>query len=661
MADEYGAGHHATGGTSAAGFQQGGDHHSVDPTTDGASQQSEWDRLWDTVRKNPEDFPSWELLLKAAEAPVLVNPQAASSPDKTNLRTVYDHFLNKFPLCFGYWKKYADWEFSLEGADKAQEIFERGVVSIHNSVDLWTQYCSFKVQHFGMDESGIRSLFERAADAIGLDFISHTFWDKYIEYEESKQAHGAVISILERIIHIPLHQYARYFEKYSALSVTRPISELITQEEYKQLDDEIRNPPPKDDDDEDAEPSARKTDDQVQAELRQRIHTLKSEIYMRTQEGVHKRWVYESEIKRPYFHVKPLDEAQLSNWRKYLDFEEVEGDTGRIYFLYERCLVTCALYEEFWQRYIRFLLSRQDTDGTRNVFIRATNIFIPPSRPAVRLAYATFEEQEKRIEEARELYTQILAQLPGHVETAIKLAHFERRQGGLGKAVESLNQNITAAPNAAGKAFLTAHKIKMSYAVDGNAESARSDFEQAVTQYSDSRFLWLQFLLFEIGQCGSQALTASAKVWTSIKDSELAPEDKRDLGFRYLDYLLENAASVDEMNEVDLYIHRDLAAKIEAEGGRKRGMEDDYDIRPVKQLRVSIMDPAAAAAAAAGQTPVAADGATPTSGAGYYGAAAGGAYNPYAGYDPSAYAAGYYGAAGAQGGWDYSQQPAAAY
>jgi hypothetical protein len=47
-------------------------------------------------------------------------------------------------------------------------------------------------------------------------------------------------------------------------------------------------------------------------------------------------------LKRPYFHVKPLDETQLQNWRSYLDFEEKEGNLHRIEKLYERCLIACV-------------------------------------------------------------------------------------------------------------------------------------------------------------------------------------------------------------------------------------------------------------------------------------------------------------------------------
>ena len=60
-------------------------------------------------------------------------------------RSAFDRFLAKFPLLFGYWKKYADLEFSIAGTEAAELVYERGIASISNSVDLWTNYCGFKV------------------------------------------------------------------------------------------------------------------------------------------------------------------------------------------------------------------------------------------------------------------------------------------------------------------------------------------------------------------------------------------------------------------------------------------------------------------------------------------------------------------------------------
>jgi len=40
----------------------------------------------------------------------------------TTSRDVYDRFLAKFPLFFGYWKKYADLEFSIAGTEAAELV-----------------------------------------------------------------------------------------------------------------------------------------------------------------------------------------------------------------------------------------------------------------------------------------------------------------------------------------------------------------------------------------------------------------------------------------------------------------------------------------------------------------------------------------------------------
>jgi pre-mRNA-processing factor 39 len=39
------------------------------------------------------------------------------------VRNVYDRFLAKFPLLFGYWKKYADLEFSITGTEAAEMVW----------------------------------------------------------------------------------------------------------------------------------------------------------------------------------------------------------------------------------------------------------------------------------------------------------------------------------------------------------------------------------------------------------------------------------------------------------------------------------------------------------------------------------------------------------
>lgn len=84
--------------------------------------------------------------------------------------------------------------------------------------------------------------------------------------------------------------------------------------------------------------------------LQKSIITARQKIHEANTVAVKAMWGYEDAIKRPYFHVKPLEKSQLQAWRNYLDYEMKQGDGARVRVLFERCLIACAFYEEFWMR-----------------------------------------------------------------------------------------------------------------------------------------------------------------------------------------------------------------------------------------------------------------------------------------------------------------------
>ena len=71
---------------------------------------------------------------------------------------------------------------------------------------------------------------------------------------------------------------------------------------------------------------------------------MREQAAARSKEGVAVIKPFESGIRRPYFHVKELDSAQLVVWSRYLDFAERSGAHDQVVKLYERCLVACAGY-----------------------------------------------------------------------------------------------------------------------------------------------------------------------------------------------------------------------------------------------------------------------------------------------------------------------------
>lgn len=69
----------------------------------------------------------------------------------------FDMFLQEYPLCYGYWKKYADATLKHLGIPSAVEVYERGVLAAPYSVDLWTHYLAFKVAKTGDNAEDVRS------------------------------------------------------------------------------------------------------------------------------------------------------------------------------------------------------------------------------------------------------------------------------------------------------------------------------------------------------------------------------------------------------------------------------------------------------------------------------------------------------------------------
>ena len=278
------------------------------------------------------------------------------------------------------------------------------------------------------------------------------------------------------------------------MAQSRPLTAIAPSGTLTQLQMDLEN--------EGAGYKAGRSQPEVERELRARIDNYHLELFRRTQTETTKRWTYESEIKRPYFHVTELDDAQLANWRKYLDFEESEGDYTRIQFLYERCLVTCAQHDEFWLRYARWMLAQQGKEEeVRNIYQRASCLFVPIALPNTRLQYAYFEEMTGRVDVAKDIHEAILVQLPNHVETIVSAANMARRHSGLDAAVAVYKAQLESPiADQATKAAIVSEWSRLLWKVKGSPEEARQIFQKNQNYYLESPTFWTGYLRFEIDQ-----------------------------------------------------------------------------------------------------------------------------------------------------------------
>ncbi|KAJ6401671.1 hypothetical protein OIU84_016968 [Salix udensis] len=294
---------------------------------------------------------------------------------------------------------YADHEARLGFMDKVVEVYERAVLGVTYSVDIWLHYCIFVISMYE-DPETIRRLFERGLVYVGTNYLSYPLWDKYIEYEELHAEWGSVAMIYARILEIPNRKLDDYFNRFKAFAASRPLSELKTaveasataavactlledggQAEKGEVHPDGAEVPPK--------PVSAGLGE---AEEVEKYIIVREEIYKKAKEFDSKISDFENAIRRPYFHVRPLNDAELENWHNYSDMIEREDDFNKVVNLYERCIISCANYIEYWARYVLCMEAYGNMDLANNALARATQVFVKRQRD-IHLLTARFKEQ----------------------------------------------------------------------------------------------------------------------------------------------------------------------------------------------------------------------------------------------------------------------------
>ncbi|KAB2075453.1 hypothetical protein ES319_A07G222100v1 [Gossypium barbadense] len=508
-------------------------------TNEMPAMSGEEDRLWSIVRANSLDFNAWTALIEETEK--------VAEDNILKIRKVYDAFLAEFPLCYGYWKKYADHEARIGSMDKVVEVYERAVQGVTYSVDIWVLYCSFAIETYG-DPETIRRLFERGLAYVGTDYLSFPLWDKYIEYEYMHQEWSRLAVIYTRILENPNHQLDRYFNSFKELAGSRPFSELRTAEEAaayvsgiaseadgEVLEGEVRPG------------AAEQTPKPVSAGSTEAVElekyvAIREALYKKAKEFDSKILGFETAIRRPYFHVRPLNVSELENWHNYLDFVEREGDVNKVVKLYERCLIACANYPEYWIQYVLCMEASGRMDLADNALARATRVFVK-RQPEIHLFDARFKEQHGDIPGARAAYQLVHSEIsPGLLEAIIKHANMESRLGKLDDAFSLYEQAIAiekGKEHSQTLPMLYAQYSRFSFLVSGNAEKAREILTRALDHVQLSKPFLEALIHFET------ILPPLRQIdyLESLVDKFLAPSldgstaDKEDLSSIFLEFL----------------------------------------------------------------------------------------------------------------------------
>ncbi|CAD5119021.1 DgyrCDS7672 [Dimorphilus gyrociliatus] len=540
-----------------------------------ASTAKEIKTYWAKVKSDFKDFNSWTYLLQLIENENKVE----------EIKNGMDSFLTHYPYCYGYWKKYADLIKNHEGADEVEKIFEKGVKAIPLSVDLWIHYLEWTIKHRFKDRNSkndddIRNLFLRAIDTCGLEFKSDRLWQMALDWESQKRNLRNVLSLYDKLIAIPTHQYtAHYLSLVEIIQGSEPV-DILPEEDYINFKREIqeerreavkmaKSATPN----EDAmiaanlipataadtlgkctENSMDPHDLPLLAEeenrlIKDKMLSLRQPIHEATTIEVNKRWNFEESIKRPYFHVKPIERSQLRNWHEYLDYETKQENHTRIVFLYERCLISCALYEEFWLKYAKYMTDHSHIEEARSIYERACNVHLP-MKVNLALSWSHFEENISGMESAIKILDQFEARHPGIIAVIVHRVGVLRRYNKLEECDKLYHSAVESSVNSKVKIFWAEKYARFCYKILNNLDKAKAVLEN-VRRVESSNYKLTQFIINLLYT--AQDFENLFKFFDDcINSSTFTVKERLDFSQSRLDFLDDLSSDVKQIEEAKL-------------------------------------------------------------------------------------------------------------
>ncbi|XP_050525278.1 pre-mRNA-processing factor 39-like [Daktulosphaira vitifoliae] len=422
---------------------------------------TELDKFWQAVKIDPSDFVGWTYLLQYVDQENNID----------NAREAYRKFLALYPYCYGYWRKYADFEKRNNDKEECERVFEHGLSSIPLSVDLWIHFTTYLKTNHAEDIERIRSTFEKGLKICGLEYRSDRLWDHYIKWEIDQNMLQNAFSIYNRLLSTQTLGYLQHFENFKEFVNKNSSDKLLSTKELLELRQQISeglrmtsngelltddSAPPG----EEENILSSNITDKEELLIKEKIIASRLKIHKEISQEVAKRQTFEEGIKRPYFHVKPLEKCQIDNWKNYIDFEKQSGDHERIVILYERCLIACALYEEFWLSYLDYLESLEyDVSHLMDDLYKRACLVHHCKAIKLHLKWAAYEETKGNADKAAEILDNLDKAVPHMLQIIYRRINLEKRRGNYDKVCDLYSHYI----NTSHTKFLTSN-IAIKYA-----------------------------------------------------------------------------------------------------------------------------------------------------------------------------------------------------
>lgn len=275
-----------------------------------------------------------------------------------------------------------------------------------------------------------------------------------------------------------------------------------------------------------------------EAAIREQMLLDMAPIHERILAEIEEVTAFEDGIKRPYFHVKELERAQLKNWKNYLNLVIEKKDTPRTIILFERCLIACAFYEGFWIKYINFM-NAIDKEETSKIYRRACMVHLV-KKPYIHLSWAAFEEERGNLEIAREALDHIDKGMPGLIAVILRRAGLERRSGNVEQGGDIMKLAIENCRGRETRDFWIMKYVTYLQCSCKDVDAARNFLQEQIERNQRHKRLYARLLDLELN-CGATQPDSAAivAIFNKILTSGLSVEEKAGFSHRRLTFLEE--------------------------------------------------------------------------------------------------------------------------
>ncbi|KAL3093072.1 hypothetical protein niasHT_022522 [Heterodera trifolii] len=367
------------------------------------------------IELNPFDVDAWNLLLRESQARPI-----------DQVRSFYERLVTQFNNAGRYWKAYIEHELRAKNFDNVEAIFERCLVRVLN-IDLWKSYVFYVKEtkgHLASFREQLAQTYDFALEKVGLDFQSYSLYVDYVTFLKSVNAVGqyaenqkitAIRKIYRRGLSTPMANIEQLWNDYCAFE--RGINSTLAEKMIAEANKDYQ--------------TARKMTKQ----------------YEQVTRGINRQAV----SVPPRGLSAEMKQAEL--WRKYIQWEksnpmgtEEYGQLAkRVIYAYEQSLLCIGYMPDFWyeaaffqQQAANKLADKGDVKLSTAMLSDVIKLYeraitgLMKENQMLHFAYADFEEENRRYENAKKIYDRLLAcESVDPTLAYIQLMKFVRRTEGV--------------------------------------------------------------------------------------------------------------------------------------------------------------------------------------------------------------------------------------